>query len=71
MCSPTCNLQNIYHLLYRHKRSELSAGKSQLVENGPALTSTPFARQSSLQQELQAQEVNEWTCNILRVELHV
>ena len=58
---PQCsaNLHIIYHLLYRHKRSELSAEKSQLVENGPALTSTPFAWQSSLQQELQAQEVNE------------
>lgn len=57
LCSP--DLHIIYHLLYRHKRSDLSAEKSQLVQNGPALTSTPFARQSSLQQELQAQEVNE------------
>ena len=46
---------------YRLKMSELSAEKSQLVQNGPALTSTPFAHQSSLQQELEAQEVHVFT----------
>ena len=42
---------------FRLKRNELSAERSQLFQNGPSLTSTPFARQSSLQQELEAQEV--------------
>lgn len=43
----------------RLKRNELSAERSQLFQNGPSLTSTPFARQSSLQQELEAQETYE------------
>lgn len=42
---------------YRLKRSELSAEKNNLVQNGPVATSTPFVRQSSLQQEILDQEV--------------
>ncbi|XP_078359785.1 inositol 1,4,5-triphosphate receptor associated 2-like isoform X2 [Oculina patagonica] len=61
--SEKSRLQNrIFELedkVLRLKRDELSAAKSQLVQNGPGLTSTPFRRQSSLQQELQAQETSE------------
>jgi len=52
------DLQRIFWLIiFRLKRNELSAERIQLFQNGPSLTSTPFARQSSLQQELEAQEV--------------
>ena len=47
----------MYFIFCRLQRNELSAEKSQLFQNGPVLSSTPFARQSSLQQELEAQEV--------------
>ena len=55
-----CTIRSITNCLahyFRLKRNELSAERSQLFQNGPSLTSTPFARQSSLQQELEAQEV--------------
>lgn len=45
--------------LLRLKRSELSAEKNNLVQNGPVATSTPFVRQSSLQQEILDQETSE------------
>ncbi|XP_022786492.1 lymphoid-restricted membrane protein-like [Stylophora pistillata] len=45
--------------LLRLKRSELSAEKNSLVQNGPAASSTPFVRQSSLQQEILDQETSE------------
>lgn len=46
-----------FFFTFRLQRNELSAEKSQLVQNGPVLHSTPFSHQSSLQQELEAQEV--------------
>ena len=43
-----------YSLCRLQQRKELSPEKNQ---NGPGLSSTPLSRQSSLQQELEAQEV--------------
>lgn len=50
-------LRFFFFFTFRLQRNELSAEKSQLVQNGPVLHSTPFSHQSSLQQELEAQEV--------------